>query len=166
MPAELSVRTYDGQLLQLLRVLPSGSIVPFVLVFVFYLNMVENAYGGRDPLGRNPESESPLRNPMCIAAYLCVLGGKSHMPPIAMSCYCSVVCVCRLSHSCTLDGTRCHLVVPSNTVLDRSPGPHGKGRFGGQNPQIAGMPSVANLFWPLLSFLAEYRFLKTQNIMS
>jgi len=32
-------------------------------------------------------------------------------------------------------------VVPSNIVLDRGPVPHGKGRFGGQNP-ICGLRNV------------------------
>jgi len=40
-------------------------------------------------------------------------------------------------------------VIPSNTVLDRGPGPHGKGTFGGRNPQFAAMPPIAKLYWPL-----------------
>jgi len=37
-------------------------------------------------------------------------------------------------------------VVPSNTVLDRSPGhPHGKGRFGGRNPQFVAMTPIDKL---------------------
>ena len=61
-----------------------------------------------------------------------------------------LLCVCRLSHLCTLlkplDGMRCHLAgtlvwsqLPSNTVLGRSPSPHGKWRFGGRNPQFVAM---------------------------
>jgi len=29
--------------------------------------------------------------------------------------------------------------------------PHGKGRFGGRNPQFAAMPLIAKLLWPLFS---------------
>jgi len=41
-------------------------------------------------------------------------------------------------------------VIPNNTVLDKTPSSHGKGRFGGRNPQFTVMPPVAKLFWPLL----------------
>ena len=33
-------------------------------------------------------------------------------------------------------GRDTHVVVPSNIVLDRSPGPHGKGRFGQSEPPV------------------------------
>jgi len=36
-------------------------------------------------------------------------------------------------------------VVPSNGVLHRGPGAHGKGRFDGENPQFAAMPPNAKL---------------------
>jgi len=40
-------------------------------------------------------------------------------------------------------------VVPSNTVLDRGPGPPREGTFGDRNPQ---------LLWPLLSYVQARRF--------
>jgi len=44
-------------------------------------------------------------------------------------------------------------VVHSNTVLDRCPGLHGKGRFGCRNPQFAAMPPIAKLLWPSFTVL-------------
>jgi len=66
---------------------------------------------------------------------------------------------------------------PSNIVLDGGSGPpHGKGRFGGRNPQlpqsvsrrkhlykysldvsscVAAIPPIAKLLWPLLEIVGE-----------
>jgi len=38
-------------------------------------------------------------------------------------------------------------VVPSNIVLDRALILHGKGRFGGRNPQFAAMPPIVKQGW-------------------
>jgi len=44
-------------------------------------------------------------------------------------------------------------VVTSNTVLNKGPIPHRKGRFGGRNPQFAAMLPIAKLLWHLLLLL-------------
>jgi len=50
-------------------------------------------------------------------------------------------------------------VVQSNTVLDRGSGLHGMGRFGEsevRNPQLAAMPPIAKLLWPMFLFFCRY----------
>ena len=44
-------------------------------------------------------------------------------------------------------------MVPTNTVLDRDPGPPREGDLGYRNPQFTAIPPIAELLWPLLLLL-------------
>ena len=73
----------------------------------------------------------------------------------SMVCPSVCMCVCRLSHSCTLlkplDGMRRHLaetlMVPSNTVLHRGPDHPREGKIWGRNSQFAVKPHIVKLYF-------------------